>query len=221
MTTSQPRLSILIATIGQRKSQLRKLLDILFRQIRDKPVEIVAYWNNGERPMGEIRQALVDEAKGEYICFIDDDDEVPAYYVDRILKALGKDYVGWRMQAWHDGVKLKPTFHSIKYSTWYDDDNGFYRNISHLNPIKRSLALQISFETPKGIAEDEPWANRIAPLVKSENYIDDVMYFYHHTTGDSLWRGNVTKNKEYERLIIKNKQFRWHPLSKRKHVPGQ
>lgn len=182
---------------------------------------MVAYWNNGEKPLGDIRQALVNEARGEYIAFIDDDDQVPEYYCDKIVPLLdGVDYIGWRMQLWHNGQKLKPTFHSLKYDRWSEDANGFYRNISHLNPIKKSIAEKVTFEIEKGTAEDEPWVRRVAPFVKTENYIEEVMYYYQHSSEDSIWRGDLEKRVVYNRPEVDFKYFRYHPASKTKHIPG-
>lgn len=216
-----PKWSILIATVGERNKRFLKLLDRLMSQVAKYKgeIQVLAYWNNAERPLGEIRQALVEEATGEYVSFIDDDDSIPSYYCDKVYENLGKDYVGWRMQVWHNGTKLKPTFHSIKYPRWYEDDKGYYRNVSHLNPIKRSIALRVSF-VAEGIAEDQPWSIQIAPLVKSENYIPEVMYFYNHSTKDSIWRGNVSPIFNVKRPVIRRKYFAYHSKSFRRLVDG-
>jgi hypothetical protein len=130
------------------------LLKVLLPQVEEQKgqVRVLAYWNNFEKPLSVIRQSLVEEATGDYINFIDDDDMVPSYYVDLVTENLGKDYVGWRMQAYMNDEPLKPTFHSIKYPQWSEDDDGYYRNVSHLNPIKRDIAKQVSFVTDEGKA---------------------------------------------------------------------
>lgn len=219
------RWSILIATIGQREERFLKLLDVLTPQIKryDGEIEVLAYWNNGEHPLWKIREELVLEAKGQYISFIDDDDLVPDYYCDEVMTALESkpDYIGWRMQVWHNGDKLKPTFHSLRYDRWSEDENGFYRNVSHLNPIKRNAALKETFEVERGIAEDQPWVKRVAPHLKTEVYIDREMYWYNHTTGDSVWRGDVYKFNRYSRPVIRRRHFRWHPDSKKHYIPGE
>ena len=209
------KLSILIATLGQREERFKRLLDALLPQV-DKydDIEVIAYWNNFERPLVEIRQALLNQAKGEYVCFIDDDDTVPNYYCDEIMQRLdGVDYVGWQMQLYTNGEKAKPTYHSLRYSNWHDDEDGYYRNVSHLNPIKREIALKAGFSSKEGVPEDYDWANRVGSLVKTENYIDKVMYYYHHTADDSHWAGGKAL-KDWERPNIINKHFNWHPDSK-------
>lgn len=216
--------SILIATIGQRNERFIRLLNVLSPQVKkyNGQIDIVAYWNNGEKPLWQIREELIKEARGKYISFIDDDDLVPEYYCDEIMKVIKKnpDYVGWRMQVWHNGDKLKPTFHSLRYSNWSEDERGFYRNVSHLNPVKRKLALKATFETDRNIAEDGPWATKIAPFLKKEEYIDKEMYQYLHTSQDSVWRGDVRKFNRYKRPIIRRKYFHWHPNSKKYYIPG-
>lgn len=202
--------------MGQREERFLGLLKELMPQVNkyEGRIHVLAYWNNGEKPLGEIRQALVSEATGDYISFIDDDDTVPEYYCDEIFKRLGKvDYIGWQMQAWHNGEKLKPTFHSLRYSTWSEDNRGFYRGISHLNPIKRELALQASFLVPNGIAEDQPWTERVKALVHTEEYIDKVMYNYIHTSGDSIWRGDLKPILNFKRPAVRYKYFSYHPDS--------
>ena len=210
------KLSILIATIVERGPQFQALVErTLAPQVKkfDGEVEIIAYWNNGDMPLAKIRQALVDEARGDYICFVDDDDMVPGYYVEKILEALETepDYVGWRMQAYIDEVKQKPTFHSLRYKQWHEDDKGFYRNASHLNPIRRSKALKETFKPRKGEPEDVRWASAMVQHLKKEVYIKDIMYYYHHNRRDSKWQQNATLNGYGKRPVIKCPSFRYHP----------
>lgn len=217
MKTSKARWSILICTIGQRADRFQELLKTLLPQTEGKDIEVIAYWNNGEAPLAYIRQSLLEQARGEYVSFIDDDDQVPDYYVEKIYPKLdGVDYIGWRMQAWHNGEKLKPTFHSLKYNRWYDDEKGFYRNVSHLNPIKRMIALEAGFQHINQEAEDQPWTERAAKLTHTEHYIDDVMYNYMHTTGDSTWRGRseMELTRVYNRPKVEHPNFHWHPESR-------
>ncbi len=217
------RLSILIATVGERTECFMDLVAALATQVPPykNQIEVLIYWNNFEKPLAEIRQALVEEAKGDYVCFIDDDDSVPPYYCDRIMEALttSPDYVGWRMQLWWNGEKMKPTYHSIRYPEWSDDAHGYYRNTSHLNPIKREIALQVPFIGDDG-PEDVSWGARVAPLVKTEEYIEDCMYYYHFNQANSIWQGKqVPEGKIYRRPWLR-KPFRYHPDCKSVYPEG-
>ena len=212
----RPLLSILIPTVGERSDRFQNLVASLSPQVQAEygDIEVLVYWNNFERPIAEIRQALIEEAHGQYVCFVDDDDGVPSYYCDKIITALQSrpDYVGWRMQLWMDGQKMKPTFHSIKYDHWSDDAEGYYRDISHLNPIKRSIALQVPFTGHDG-PEDYSWAQLIAPLVKTEEYIEEPMYFYYYNSRDTIWQGGKVPDQSYTRPEL-GEHFRYHPECK-------
>lgn len=210
------KLSILIATQGRRNQSFKRLVKELNYQVQEfrNQIEIVAYWNNGELPIGDIRQALLEEAQGEYVCFVDDDDFVPPYYVREIMKALGKDYVGFRVQLFNNGVEQRPVFHDLQYQVWLDDDNGFYRGVTHLNPIKREIALQGDFSR-EGAGEDVAWAKSVIHLVKDQEYIDKVMYYYYHSARDTSFGGDwVYRASGYRRPKVNYKSFHYHPLSK-------
>lgn len=209
------KLSILIATIGRRNGNLLALLAYLMPQTEDKEVEVIAYWNNGEDSIGHIRQDLLKEAKGEYVCFIDDDDRIPDYYVAEILNNVGKDYIGFEVELFEKDIKMPRVFHSIKYGVWHQDDNGYYRGITHLNPVKRDIAIQGNFGI-QGLGEDETWARVISPLVRTENYIDKIMYYYHHDADNTTFGGSYNLWAEYTRPIYKHTNFRWHPKSKQR-----
>jgi hypothetical protein len=210
--------SILIATLARREDKLGLLLADLAPQI-DKAggqVEIVAYRNNGEHPLAHIRQSLVESAVGEYISFVDDDDRVPEYYVSEVLPLLdGVDYIGFRMQAYLDGVPYKPTFHSLRYAGWSEDADGFYRDTSHLNPVRTVLARQCDFRRTDP-PEDVAWADQLRDLAITEHYIDRVMYHYYSSAHDSAWRPgheNPSTWTNLSRPTIDVTNFRWHQAS--------
>lgn len=209
------QLSILIATQGRRNEKFVALVESLIPQADDfkGDIEIVAYWNNGEKSIGEIRQALVESAKGAYVCFIDDDDKVPAYYCTEIMKALGEDYVGFEVELFEKDRKMPKVFHSIRYGVWHQDNLGFYRGITHLNPIKREIALKGTFGK-NGIGEDAEWALTIMQFVRTETYIDKIMYYYLHDADDTSFGGAHHKSGKYKRPVMTNPCFRYHPDSK-------
>lgn len=210
------KLSVLIATQGRRERKFKELVKELSRQAEQYPrqVEVVAYWNNGELPIGTIRQALLENARGDYVCFVDDDDKVPEYYLKEILGALGEDYVGFKVKLFNDGVEQRPSYHDLQYQVWTEDDNGFYRGVTHLNPIRRAIAVEGSFDD-KGAGEDARWAAQVVKYVRTQNYIDKFMYFYHHSRHDTSF-SNTFKDvhRTYYRPELGHKYFRYHPYSK-------
>ena len=210
------KLSILIATQGRRNTKFTALTKELMRQASAYRgmIEVVAYWNNGELSIGEIRQALLEEATGDYVCFVDDDDTVPHYYCQAILNALGKDYVGFKVKLFNNGIECPPVYHDLQYQGWSEDDSGYYRGVTHLNPIRRELALLGKFTT-NGAGEDANWARSVTSHVKTQNFIDKFMYFYHHDKNDTSFGGDFLYCPTgYRRPVIKYKYFRYHPSSK-------
>lgn len=207
--------SILIATLGQRGDRLYRLLDGLLPQVERHAgaVRVLALWNNGERPLSHVRQDLVVGATGEYVSFVDDDDELPAYFVDEVVANLGDvDYVGWRMQCVLNGVKLKPTYHSLRYDGWSEDPAGYYRDVSHLNPVRRELALRADFRRGDP-PEDVSWAKQLSGVPRTENFIEKIMYTYHANTDDSTWRGEGLSVTNHVRPVVDSAYFDYHPGS--------
>lgn len=231
--------TILIPTIGRRQRKFLELWGSLRAQIEPYPtISVLAYYNNGERTLGAIRQALVEAALSDYISFVDDDDQVPDYYVEKVVDAINAyaiaagrewgstghwpkgggllpDQIGWRMQHYADRVPSKPTYHSIDYDHWWDDEKGYYRDHSHLNPIRRKIAIEHGDFRRGDPPEDVGWADQIRGNVKTEARIPDEFVMYHYfSSGDSTWRpGSVSADPAYSRPVIEHEQFRWHPDS--------
>lgn len=216
MTIAQPPLwNILIATLGQRGDRLQRLMSVLGPQLEPYKgaVVVTAYWNNGERPLSHIRQALVDGVEAEYLSCIDDDDMVPENFVSTVVPLLdGVDYVGWKMQAYVDGAPLKPTFHTLEHDHWWDDANGYYRDVSHLNPVATILAKQADFRKGEP-PEDVSWASQLRPYLLTEAYIPEVMYHYYSSSTDTTWRPGSVSPGNYARPIIDSPYFSYHAES--------
>lgn len=174
--------SILCLTQKGRERFLARLAGVLRPQLEEYPdVEFTIRKFDPLFDLGNNRQMMMNDSSAEYISQVDDDDLVPADYVSTIYPLLdGIDYVGFRLQLYIDGEKQKPTYHSLRYKEWNADQQGFYRDISHLNPIRRELAIQAPMSGGGG--EDQRWADAIRRLgiVKTEHYCGDdkVMYYY-------------------------------------------
>jgi len=179
--------SILCLTQPSRERFLARISAVLKPQLEEySDVEFKTRLFDQRMDLGTNRQAMIEASSAEYISQVDDDDLVPASYVSTIYPLLdGVDYVGFRLQLYVDGEKQKPTYHSLQYKEWNADQDGFYRDISHLNPIRRELALQAKMSG--GFGEDERWSTQLRNLgiVKTEHYIPEVMYFY-------FYRGSKT-----------------------------
>jgi hypothetical protein len=236
VTDVLPLWTILVPTIGRRREQFRKLAVELLTQAEPRlgAVRVLAFYNQGEQPLSHVRQALVQAATGTYVSFVDDDDRVPEFYVEQVRTAIHAyvaqrqheqhglaieypnglpDQVGWRMQHYADGQPSKPTFHSLEYTGWYEDRNGYYRDVSHLNPVRRELALQVDFRRGDP-PEDVSWVNQMRGLVKTEARIPYMYCMYHYySSGDSTWRPGSVQHDGGARPVIEHPLFDWHPGS--------
>lgn len=178
------KLDILCLSMTSRAEFLERLRNNIEPQLVSG-VRFTVKLHDSGLSLGANRQKMREESDAEYVCFVDDDDRVADDYVARILPLLdGVDYIGFRVQAYEDGKPLPgPTYHSLLCGGWFDKTYGYgtkswHRDISHLNPIRRELALAVPMYG--GFAEDSRWAGdlRALGIVKTEHYIEDVMYHY-------------------------------------------
>jgi len=178
------KLSILICHLEERKELLDLLVANLKKQIVDKDqVEIIIEADSGQLTIGHKRNMLLSTANGEYIAFIDDDDNVADTYVADILKALksGPDCVGIEGCLVVPNVQKDNAFlfkHSIKFAGWYTSGNVFYRTPNHLNPILKEIAVLAGFNPTMSFGEDSEYSKRIRRYLNEEVYIDHPIYYY-------------------------------------------
>jgi hypothetical protein len=177
-------LSILICTIPSRKHFLTRLRGILNDQVMPwfENVEILVDGRE-DISIGEKRNSLLDRAKGRFVQFADDDDRVSNHYIAHSMLGIEGDYDCCSLKGviTENSRNPKTFIHSIKYKE-YREFNGIYeRYPNHLNCIRASIAKQFKFpETNHG--EDTDWATQIfkSGLIKTEYWIDDVIYFYEY-----------------------------------------
>jgi len=171
------QLSILICSLENRTKSLRKLLSILKPQ-RTEEIEILVHTDRGQLTTGEKRNQLLENAVGEYIAFVDDDDEVSSNYIIKILKAIKSKPDCCGIQGIMSNANGRfPFVHSLKYKTWFKKGTKYYRNPNHLSPVKRTLALQVGFADVT-VGEDKDYSKRLLPLLKTEEFISETLYFY-------------------------------------------
>jgi len=183
------RLSVLICTIEQRKT----LFDVLMARINDflergdftSQVEILSECDNREMSIGKKRNLLLSRAKGDYVCFIDDDDSIDEEYFVKILNALesSPDCVQIIGMMNTDGYNQQRFEHSITHPVYYDHQGVYYRYPNHLNPIKREIAQRFKFPEVD-FGEDTDWATQIrdSALLQREESIDKVIYHYRYSS---------------------------------------
>ncbi len=185
-----------------------RLMNVLLPQAEETgEVEVVALHNNGERPLGEIRQALMLAARGKYLSFCDDDDEVPEFFVREILMALweGPDVVGFRTDYWEGDERCATVYNSLQFEP-HDTPGELFRDLTHLQPVRAELAQKGDFRV--GWPEDSTWRGQVRSLLKTEVYIDKVLYYYKHSWADSV-QGTLSPHTFSPRPQITSPVFRW------------
>jgi hypothetical protein len=185
-------LSILTPTLPERRESLCRLADVLRPQIQaaEGAVAVLTLEDCGERPTGEKRQRLLEQARTPYVAFVDDDDLVSSDYVPRILDALadGPDVVGFRLRRFVDGALEGYAVHSLSAGRWHTERGEgltlYERTPNHLNPIRRELALSVGYR-PMSVGEDADYSNRLYALhgkTMREAFVDAYLYDYLSTS---------------------------------------
>ena len=179
------KLSVLVCSLTRRTKYLERLLAVLQPQLTDE-VELLIETDDGKLTTGQKRNILLEKATGEYVAFVDDDDLVASSYVQKILEAVKTepDVVGIHLHHFENDVLHGMTYHSLKYNSWWHERNkdlpgltNYYRNPNHINPVKRTIALQVKF--PSAVrGEDKDYSMRLLPLLKTEVFIDEALYYY-------------------------------------------
>jgi glycosyltransferase involved in cell wall biosynthesis len=181
---SEILLSVGILTVDGREHffdrLLSKLKSILPQKLSSQ-VEIIVNKDNKKRTVGTKRNEIISNARGKYICFIDDDDLVSDDYFVQILPELEKDVdcIGFTGNYYVEGNLIMQFNHANKNGGNFRLDGIQYRPINHLNPIRTTIAKQIMFPEVN-LGEDSDYSDMLfkSNLIKTEYVINDVMYHY-------------------------------------------
>ena len=168
---AKPLLSILICSLPNRIDLLRNLLTVLYPQIEahQSQVELIVNMDNKFISTGKKRQLLLQQASGEYIVFIDDDDHIDNEYVSLILNALRSrpDCVATTGKYTCNG---KETVWFLSKDLENENKNGyFYRTTNHISPVKRVLAIAAGFPD-KSYGEDAEYSKRYKKISTQKTY---------------------------------------------------
>ena len=190
--------SILICGIPERYHSVQPLLYSLLetQAIARRPdVELLYLIDNKRRTVGSKRNALLNMAVGEYISFIDDDDEVAANYVDKILAEITKgrkedpkvDVICFPQRA-----TLSPSgvIHECSYSLKFKERKleqiDFFPTNSlkwtgppaHTMVWRREIVRHIQFPE-KNFGEDVNWVDlACGRALKEAQITGEPLYFY-------------------------------------------
>jgi hypothetical protein len=144
--------SILIPTIPGREKGLSDLVSTLREKLArlapDLRYEFCLAFDNREMSIGMKRQKLVEMAKGKYLSFIDDDDEITDAYIEDLWATIQGGYHTMRLR----GQMSQYTFvHSTAITlttpmATKSEPPVFQRPPNHLNPLLSDVAKLVSFK---------------------------------------------------------------------------
>lgn len=156
--------SVLVPTIIGREESLRNLLESVREKVSriapDLRVEYCIELDNREASVGSKREKLLQNAKGKYMSFIDDDDNITDAYIEDVAAMIRGNYHVMRLRG-----NISPyTFtHSIENRLTENMARGdvFIRPPNHLNPMMTDVAKLVRFgNAVRG--EDLDWSIRLA-----------------------------------------------------------
>jgi hypothetical protein len=186
-------LSILICTLEDRQEQMKALRQKLDRQkslcelmYGQGIIEVLEECDNRQATTGAKRNKLLERAKGKYSVFIDDDDDVPNYYIESIVLNAHKDVDCFAINGTMttNGANEKKWFIALGNPYVADHSTGeeiYLRPPNHLCPMKTEIARQIGFpDVTRG--EDYDFCMRLqqSGLLKTQYVIEKPMYHYQY-----------------------------------------
>jgi hypothetical protein len=174
-------LSILTPTIPGRERQLQSLQWRIEEQIGGQAVEHLILSDNRKRSIGAKRQALLDIARGQYIAFVDDDDDIADSYVEELLAAAasGADVITFLQGATYNGKQSVVDFQLGQ------GDHGFVpggitnRDAWHVNAWRRSRVAHCQFGE-SNYGEDLTWCQQARRMAQTTVHIPKILHFYRH-----------------------------------------
>lgn len=177
------KLSILIPYTEDRSDMVIDLVHKIRCQSTPQEVEILTDVHPTDS-IGKKCNRLMDQAKGEYVCRIDSDDDISDDYISSLMYGInnGFDCCSLRGVITWDGSNPELFEHSVKYHEWRTNHTSpikYERTINHLNCVKASIAKQFKFPDISH-GEDRIWSEEMyrSGLIKTEYFIDKVIYHY-------------------------------------------
>ena len=182
-----PLLSILIPTVVGREEQYKYLLNRIMKAengfaILSGRVEDIKLCDDKEMTIGEKREKLYQMANGLYSWQIDDDDDIADNAIELILNAIKSNpeipCITFREKCMINGV-YKSSNHSIRYSQWIDNQDGFdyVRSPFYKDVIRTDIAKSVPFPHIR-YNEDEQWSKALKPFLTDEIHINEELYHY-------------------------------------------
>jgi len=187
---SEIKFSVLIPSIFERLAMAKKLhkrLEKLHGGRED--IEVLMFTDNKKRSIGKKREDLVGLARGKYLAFVDDDDNVSDKYFESIMQVIDRggdnDLIIINTTASIEGKEFKVNVGlNFPNEQVKGDGKGGFKDIRrkpfHVCVWKSDLAKTEGFPD-KNYSEDWEWCEKLLPKVKYHVKIDEYLHKYHYS----------------------------------------
>jgi len=177
--------TIMILSIPSRiQKYLIPLYEKLLKQAEKCPeVEILCLIDNKKMSIGEKRQSLIDIARGKWVAFMDDDDDVTDDYMETVVNTIKEQPADVITFDQHCIVNGK------EFTVNFDMNNPNQRYIPGMTHVKRppfhmcfwkaEIAKQAKMES-SSYGEDFAWCSLMYPKIQSETHIDKILHLYRY-----------------------------------------
>ena len=194
---SKIKLSILICTVPERTITLDELIIDLNHQIGAGPIEFKYLGDNKRQSVGSKRKDLLAIARGEWLCFVDDDDFVHENFVEIALNAIDSNpdkkvicFTG--TQTTNGNADLGFKFNRKYGSNMRITDEGpQFRGMipNHLCIWKSDIARREKFPDIN-LTEDHRWASAMMDHYTEDDQVllPDSLYHYEYNKMTSQCR---------------------------------
>ena len=157
-------------------------------------------WSSGQK-----RNWLTESSRGEYIAFVDDDDRVPAGYVESLLTAIETgtpDVVTFdlnmRRRGWPDA---RQSFRANIQDKGAKDGETVVMAANHLCAWRREIATRVRWDPALGYGDDQLWYKPLALAgTYTEAHIAKVLYEYRFSD-------TMTANQRADRIAFAKKRY--------------
>jgi hypothetical protein len=216
--------SVLIPTIQGREDSYARLVSSIQEKVSrlypELRYDINMDYDNRQVSVGVKRDRLLQAAKGKYMSFIDDDDEITDAYIEDLRATIEGNHHVMRLRGKIDWTTFT---HSIdnKLTDPMVKDNVFVRPPNHLNPMMTDMAKFTRFkDATRG--EDLEWTIRLASTgwLTNEYRSDHSRIHYNYNLGERKLHPSTLENQKkitYQSML----QSVWQPGSTQIATPVQ
>lgn len=187
------QLSILIPTIPDRVEMFTRIYNEVHRQLEYcntfhpslGSVEVIVddsvKFSDGGLSIGKKREELVKRASGKYLCFLDDDDNISADYLETLLRLC---YKNPDICTFNSFVRLENFWMLVNMSLFWGENQQAHpgtilRRPWHICPVKSIYAKLHSFPD-SNYGEDWGWFEKVLSHCTSQAKSESILHEYIH-----------------------------------------